>query len=73
MADGGNTNSVKFSKILDSMKKILNQLTEEFWKEIPTVYKINLNDSLSKSDFELLFASKANQASAGGSVSARKV
>ena len=57
MADSTGSNAVKFSKIIESMQKILNNLNEDFWKEVPSVYQINLNDTLSKDDFEMLFKS----------------
>ena len=38
MADSSGSNSVKFSKIIESMQKILNNLNDDFWKEVPSVY-----------------------------------
>jgi hypothetical protein len=38
MADSTGSNAVKFSKIIESMQKILNNLNEDFWKEVPSVY-----------------------------------
>jgi hypothetical protein len=72
MADTQRSNSVKFSLILDTLNKILPNLTREFMDQIPYAFEMSPSDMLSKAEFDMLFDTRSN-ANLGPQPSALKV
>lgn len=60
MADTQRSNSVKFSLILDTLNKILPNLTREFMDQIPYAFEMSPSDMLSKEEFDMLFDTRSN-------------
>lgn len=66
MADSKRSNQVRFSLILDSLMKMLPNLTRDFVDQIPPVFELSPSDLLSMEDFTMLFDNKAQIASNTG-------
>ena len=59
MADQRRNEQVKFSTILESMEKMLPNLSEDFIDQVPRAFNMMPSDILSKAEFEMLFNPQA--------------
>jgi len=72
MADSKRSNSVRLSLILDSLMKMVPNLTRDFVDNIPPVFELSPSDTLSMEDFTLLFDNNKQISSSGPKQSAVK-
>ena len=54
MADKKRAGSVKFSSILEALKKCCSSFTDELLSQIPLAFEINENDTVSANEFEMM-------------------
>lgn len=73
MADTRRSGEVKFSAILESMNKILPNLTPEFLEQVPLAFGMNYGEHLSPDEFNMLFDPKSTAANTIPKPSATKV
>lgn len=55
MADKNRLGTVKFSAILEALKKCVPSFSDELISNIPLAFQIGVNDNLSQQEFEMLF------------------
>ncbi len=71
MANLRREDKVKFGSVLDSLTKILPPIPREVVDVVPDCFQINVNDKISKEEFEMLFDVKQQMAQSLASTSAR--
>jgi len=61
MADARHSGAVKLSVLLETMQKILPNLTQEFIDHVPIAFQMNNTDVVSPAEFDMLFNPESQQ------------